>query len=61
MLVCLFLVFYVCVVFFSFFFSILVHFLAFGCMCVEARSKTQKKSFNYIYNGIKIKIKILIR
>ena len=56
MFVCLFLVF-LCV---CCFFSILAHFLAFGCMFVKARSKTQEKSFNYIYSGIKINILICL-
>ena len=55
--VCLLLVF-LCVLFFVF--SILAHFLASGCMFVKASSKTQEKSFNYIYNGIKIKILICL-
>lgn len=49
--------FFMCVLFF---FSILAHFLAFGCMFVKARSKTQEKSFNYIHNGIKINILICL-
>ena len=56
MFVCLFCFFFVCIVFFS----ILAHFLSFGCMFVKARSKTQEKSFNYIYNGIKINILICL-
>ena len=54
--VCLF--FFMCVC--CFFLSTLAHFLVFGCMFAKARSETQGKSSNYIYNGIKIKIKILI-
>ena len=53
---CLFWVFFVCIGFFS----ILAHFLSFGCMFVKARNKTQEKSFNYIYNGIKINILICL-
>jgi hypothetical protein len=56
--VCLFVFGFLCVWFLVF--SILAHFLASGCMFVKARSKTQEKSFNYIYNGIKINILICL-
>ena len=61
--VCVVFLFYVC---FGFFLCVLVFFLFLPIFCLsvvyllKARSKTQEKSFNYIYNGIKINILICL-